>query len=246
MRPNFSIIVLFHNGKGLLESCLSSLSKTIGENDEVIVVVNSPNISNHQLSFDDERIRFAFYNEAMGHAGAANIGAELAKHEYIVFSDHDLIFEDNWLIELWKYYSSSDRLAAVSCCVLNSHTKDILDFGIAYNEFNGAHPFLGLPYKHPLVSKNRRFQAICSGGMLIKKSIFNGLNGFDEKLGTLYSDVDLCFRLKEEGFEVGAAVNAIAYHFGGCFSAIKRDYKSSTLKTDVKGYVLSKKCKADI
>ena len=242
MRYPVSLIVLYHSGKGLLKACLESLIATIQKDDEVIIVVNSPNPTDQEIDFvsPGSRYRIVKFDQALGHARAANEGAAVAKHDHLVFCDHDLVFQSGWLNALWYFYQSRQQLRAVSCCIINSHTNCILDFGIAYNEFNGAHPHLDLPITHPLVQKDRITQAICTGGMLISKSDFERLEGFDEKLMTLYSDVDLCLRLKALNYEVGSTPKAVAYHFGGCFSQIERAYKKSYLKADIKGYFSQK------
>ncbi len=240
MRPPVSLIVLFHSGKGLLKACLESLKLTTRDDDELIVIVNTPNSADRELDFIDSRFRVVMFDKALGHAGAANQGASIAKHDHFVFCDHDLVFKNGWLDALWSFYDSRQQLRAVSCCIINPQTNRILDFGIAYNEFNGAHPHQDLPLTHPLVQNDRIAQAVCTGGMLISRQDFLEVGGFDEKLMTLYSDVDLCLRLKARGYEVGSTPKAQAYHFGGCFSPIDRSYKQSNLKADVKGYFTHK------
>ena len=240
MRPSFSLIVLFHSGKGLLKACIESLKMTINDNDEVIIVVNSPNSADREVEFIDSKFRILEFDKALGYSRAANQGAAAARYDYVVFCDHDLVFKPNWLDELWRFYRSQQRLKAVSCCVINPQTNRVLDFGIAYNEFNGAHPHQDLPLSHPLVQECRTAQAVCTGGLLIAQDDFQQLGGFDEKLMTLYSDVDLSLRIKALGHNVGSTPKALAYHFGGCFSQIDRSYKQSNIKADIKGYFTQK------
>ena len=76
---------------------------------------------------------------------------------------------------------------------------------------------------------------ICTGGFLIKKKDLVQVGGFEESFGTLYTDLDMCLKLKRAGLKVAAAAGALAYHFGGDFSLINRSYKEGHLKADVKG-----------
>lgn len=240
MRYPVSLIVLYHSGKGLLKACLDSLMVTIQKDDEVIIVVNSPNPTDREIDFAPPKCRIVKFDQALGHSRAANEGAAVAKHDHLIFCDHDLVFQPGWINALWNFYQCHNQLKAVSCCIINPHTNCILDFGIAYNEFNGAHPHMDLPINHPLVQEDRIAQAVCTGGMLIARSDFEHLGGFDERLMTLYSDVDLCLRLKSLGYDVGSTPKALAYHFGGCFSQIERAYKQNYLKTDIKSYFSQK------
>ncbi|MBL4744725.1 MAG: glycosyltransferase [Flavobacteriaceae bacterium] len=239
--PNaFSIIVLYHSGESFLKVCLESIIRTAREKDEIIVVVNNKNEFYHNVDLFKERVRYLHFNEDLGHGKAANIGINEASNEYVILSDHDLVFFPNWIDSLWKLYDSNPLIAAVSCKVINTNNSAVQDFGIAYSDFNLGHPFMDLPMNHELVMKDNVAQMICTGGFMMKKYEFQRIGGFDEKFGTLYTDLDLCLRIKAMGKKVGAASNAIAYHFGGDNAMLNRNYKKSFLKADVKGVFMKK------
>lgn len=241
MEKTFSIIILYHSNKAYLDWALDSINLSIDlNNTEILVVVNNSNKLEYEVVINQKNVKTIRINENLGYAKAANIGAKEAKGKFLIFCDHDLVFEKDWLDNLYQYYNTEPNLGAVSCKILNTHTKRILDFGIGFSEFNSPHPFMDLPINHPLVSENKTFQAICTGGYLIEKETFNALEGFDEKLGSMYTDIDLCLRLKNLNLKCGAAHNAYAYHFGGDFSAIERGYKDPTIKSDIKGYFMRK------
>ena len=234
--PNsFSIIVLYHSGKSHLKVCLDSLIKTTRKEDEIIVVVNNIDEKEHIVDFYKEQVKYVHFYENLGHGKAGNTGVEMATNDYVIIADHDLIFLPNWLENLWSFYASDSNLRAVSCKIIDVLNKNILDFGIASSEYNFAHPHLGLPLNHPLVQNNRYAQMICTGGFLIHKTDFLEINGFNTEFGTLYTDLDICLRLKEKGYTVGAAAKAIAYHFGSELAQNTLSYKRSHLKADVKG-----------
>jgi GT2 family glycosyltransferase len=232
---SLSIIVLYHSGKSHLKICLDSLIKTIRKEDEIIVVVNNIDEKEHAIDFHEKRIKYVNYYENLGHGKAANIGVEIATNDYVIIADHDLVFLPNWLENLWFFYNSDSNLKAVSCKIIDVLNKNILDFGIASSEYNFAHPHLGLPINHPLVQNNRYAQMVCTGGFLIHKTDFFSVNGFNAEFGTLYTDLDMCLRLKKRGYMVGAASKAIAYHFGSGLVQNTLSYKRSHLKADVKG-----------
>lgn len=237
----FSIIILYHSNRHYLDWALESILKTTNSNDvEIILVINNSNILEYSIDIKYDFIRVIRINENLGHAKAANIGASEASGEYLVFSDHDLVFSNQWLENLYSFYTNNKNLGAVSCKVLNPHTKRILDFGIAFTDFNSPHPFQDLPMNHSLVKDSSIFQAVCTGGYLIKKTTFKQLNGFDEDLGTMYDDIDLCLRLKDLNLSSGASSNSLIYHYGGEFSVIDRAYKDKSIKADIKGYFMRK------
>jgi len=55
---------------------------------------------------------------------------------------------------------------------------------------------------------------ISGGYMLVKREVFVAVKGFDEGFFMYIEDMDLCFRLKKEGFEVLYYTGARAKHVG--------------------------------
>lgn len=231
----FTVVVLYHEGETYLKLCLDSLLKTTRVTDEILVIINNENPDAHCFTPYNSRVRYVHFYENLGHARASNKGVELAKNKYVIISDHDLIFFPNWLEASWKFYTSDMQIGATSCQLLDPYRNEILDFGIAFSGYNFAHPHLGLPMNHPLVCNDRIAQMICSGGFLISKELFETLGGFTEAFGTLYTDLDICLRMKRNGIKVGVAAGAKAYHFAGDLVQDNRAYKQSHLKADVKG-----------
>lgn len=235
MPDAFTIVVLYHAGESYLKLCLESLLQTTRPSDEIIVIVNNENPNSHTFTPYDTQVQYIHFYENLGHAKAGNKGVELAQNEYVIICDHDLIFFPNWLEASWRLYISDVQIGATSCQLLDPYRNEILDFGIAFSGYNFAHPHLGLPINHPLVCHDRIVQMACSGGFLIAKNLFERLGGFTEEFGTLYTDLDLCMRIKKEGFKIGVAAGAKAYHFAGDLILDHRAYKQAHLKADVKG-----------
>ena len=49
---------------------------------------------------------------------------------------------------------------------------------------------------------------------MIKKSLFNSVNGFDEDhLAVAYNDVDLCLKIRSKGLKVVYVADALLYHY---------------------------------
>lgn len=235
MPDAFSIIVPYHKGDSYLKLCLESLLYTVRPSDEIIVVINNEEPEIHKFKLNNSRIKYINYYENLGYAKAVNKGVLHAKNDYVIFCDYDLIFLSGWLEKSWKLFASDESIGATSCKLIDPYENKVLDFGIAFSGYNFAHPHLGLSPNHPLVRQNRIVQMGCTGGFLIAKSTFQTVGGFNEEFGTLYTDLDICLRLKSKGYVIGEVADAIAYHFGGDLVHDNRIYKQSYLKADVKG-----------
>lgn len=241
MRPPFSIIVVYHAGLGYLKACLESVLADVAQDDEIIVIANNRQMHELEMPEFDPRIRIVKFAESLGYAGAANAGAALASRNHLVFCDHDLVFTRGWLEQLWCSYCAVPNAGACSCQAINPHSFAVLDFGIAFSHFNGAHPGLDLPQSHPLVKSDRIAQAVCTSGLLIAAEDFEAAGRFDVSFGSMYTDLDLCLQLKRLGRPVIASARAQALHFGGdVHFAGDKSYKANALKADVKGAFMRK------
>lgn len=227
----------------MLRTCIESIKRSMRPEDEIIVVANNANTNELYLGniLEDSLVNIQIVEENLGYGAAANLGANSASRDHIVFCDHDLIFCKNWIGALVDTYSSDPQIAGVSCKVINPHNYAIQDFGIAYSNYNGAHPSQDLPLNHPLVTEDRIAQTVCSGGFLISHKVFSNLGGFDQRFGTLYTDVDFCLNLKRNGLKVAACAEAVALHFGGESNRLpQRSYKNADIKADIKGHFMAK------
>jgi GT2 family glycosyltransferase len=114
MRPPFSLVIVFHAGTGYLQAYLESVLASVRPDDEIIVVAN--NAKKHRLDLPQfpDRVKIVKYAKALGYAGASNIGAEQASHDYLVFCDHDLVFQPGWLEYLWASYAVVPEIGAAS------------------------------------------------------------------------------------------------------------------------------------
>jgi glycosyltransferase involved in cell wall biosynthesis len=240
MRPPVSLIVVFHSGVEYLKACLNSLFQTSRTDDEIIVIANNHDENALDLPSFGPTVHVIKFTQSLGHAGAANAGAKSASKNFLVFCDHDMIFQKDWLEHLWESYSAVPNAGACSCKAINPHSMAVLDFGIAFSDFNGAHPGLDLPQWHPLVSEDRIVQAMCSCGFLISSKDFFSAGQFDERFGSLYTDLDLCLQLKRMHRPLVVSARALALHFGSeIHLAHKKLYKES-YKADIKGAFMRK------
>jgi len=94
-----SVITATYNRSNVLYYAISSLLRSTYEDWELIVVGDACTDDSEEVvgSFDDPRIRFVNLKENFGdQSGPNNVGAELARGEYIAYLNHDdLYFPDH-------------------------------------------------------------------------------------------------------------------------------------------------------
>ncbi|HEX8240466.1 MAG TPA: glycosyltransferase [Allosphingosinicella sp.] len=229
-----AVVLGFCRGRHLLEGCLRSLLATTSDSVQVIVVVNAPGARDIVTQGWPARIRFIHFSESVGNAKALNEGVAATDCHEIVLADYDLLFTAGWLEALRSAVGGTGADAGASM-LLDPRTGEVSEFGIAYNQFNGAHPYKDRRCDDPIVNRLHFPQAACSGGMLLARDTYRRLGGFEEKLATMYGDVDFCLRLKRAGGRIAATPDSRIYHLGGWDSHRERAYKQHLLKGDHKG-----------
>lgn len=230
-----TIVVPFHSNGHFLMTCLSSLRA----NDriaKIVVVLNNDDPEQLPTLAADDRIEPLYFGENLGFARACNIGVSKAETDYVFFCDADAITTTkNWIEEHKSIQNSSSTIGATTSLIIDSHTGLVQDYGIGWTGANHFHPYTGLDASDPRVKKPNQVQMACSAHMMVKRSVFEELCGFDENLRHYYPDVDFCLRLKDIGRTAYTVPSSLAIHRRDSAAIEKQPFK-----IDQFGYYLSK------
>ena len=207
--PKISIIIVNYNGKELLQKCLESLFKTDYENFEVILVDN--NSTDNSIEFVTKnypKIIVIKLDSNKGFAEPNNIGAKIAKGEYLLFLNNDTVTTTNFISEMVKVLQKDEQVAICQSLLLRPNgdvdsSGDFIDkIGIVYNS-------------KTKIDQIKEVSSARGACMMIRKKIFDKLGGFDEKFFFSFEDVDLGWRSWILGYKVVIAPNSVVYHSAG-------------------------------
>ncbi len=206
--PLVSIIIVNYNGKTLLETCLDSISKITYSNIEIILVDN--NSTDDSIDFVEKKYPSSTIVKLSTNKGFAepnNVGAKIAKGKYLLFLNNDTKVLKNFLTEMVNTIEKNEKISICQSLLLKSDgsvdsSGDFVDkIGIVYNSKN-------------LIQKTRKIFSARAASMLIRKSIFDKLGGFDEQFRFSFEDVDLCWRSWILGYESIIIPTSVVYHLG--------------------------------
>lgn len=137
--------------------------------------------------------------------------------EYLAFLNNDVtIINGEWLDEMISH-ACKEQVGAVGAklyfpedCI--QHAGVILGInGIAGHCFKYA--VRGEPGQRNRLNLVQQFSAITAACMVVKKSIFDEVEGFEEEnLGVAFNDIDLCLRIREAGYANIWTPHAQLYH----------------------------------
>lgn len=235
-----SIIVPHHSNRMLLEFCLATLRVTVPSEVEIVVVANNADRAKTDLRIDTERFRLLRFHENLGYGAAINAGVAEARGRLLVFCDDDTAFTPGWLDALVQFHRHVPAAGTVSAKLIAPTTGRIVDYGIAFTEYNAPHPFMDSEPDHALLQSPRRVQAACSAVMLIERDLFEQVGRFVERPHAYYNDIDLCLRVAEAGRERWVVPNAKAFHRSSFHGTNSAPYKGASLKADQKAWFMAR------
>jgi len=210
-----SIIIPVFNRVDLTQQCLIHLSETIaGCSYEVIVVDNASTdgTADYLASLSGD-LRIIRNQHNLGFAKACNQGAAVARGQYLVFLNNDTIPQPGWLEPLVQEVQGDAQVGIVGSKLLFPDGR-VQHAGVVFSRFYGEpyHLFLGSSPDIPGINRRRELQAVTAACMLVRKTCFEEVGGFDEGFLNGFEDVDFCLRIRQCGMKVIYQPNSQVYH----------------------------------
>jgi GT2 family glycosyltransferase/glycosyltransferase involved in cell wall biosynthesis len=213
--PRCSIVIPIHNRASLTRQCLNAVLRdpATASFETIVVDDGSTDDTTSMLAEFGGLIRIVRHPETRGFATASNSGASEARGEYLIFLNNDTVPEAGWIDALVAYADLRPNVAVVGSKLLYPDGT-IQHAGIVVTvERIPRHIYLGFPGDHPATAKSRPFQAVTAAATLIRRDVFVAASGFDESFLNGYEDIDLCLRLRDEGYDVHYCHTSVLYHY---------------------------------
>jgi GT2 family glycosyltransferase len=160
-----------------------------------------------------------------GFSVANNMGARLARGQWLALLNPDAFPEPNWLENLLGAAAKNPDFAIFASCQLQANIPHLLDgagdafhiSGLAWRRFAGwpAAQF-GL--------KTEEVFSPCAAAALYSLQAFLQVGGFDEDFFSYHEDVDLGFRLRLRGFRCLYVPDAVVHHIGSASLGVQSDF----------------------
>ena len=205
--PKVSIIIPTKNNKLLLERCIKSLeNNTNYKNFEIIIVDNNTDNDKTLEYYNSLDYEIIPYKDAFNFSKMNNLGATKAQGDYILcLNDDTKVLDPNWLTEMVSICKQDD-VGIVGAKLLHrngtiQHAGAVfLKSGSCFHVFeNIVENEKGFFNLHNVI---RNFSAVTGACLLIKKSIFEKVGGYDDNFDLFYGDADLCLKTLDNNLHV--------------------------------------------
>ncbi|PKP43928.1 MAG: hypothetical protein CVT95_11580 [Bacteroidetes bacterium HGW-Bacteroidetes-12] len=206
-----SVIIPTKNLTEVTNTCLSSIfNLTDYPNYEVILINNN---SDEQAFFEmvdkwkeaePHRFRCVEDNGSFNFARLMNNAAKISDGEFLLLLNNDTeVTKADWMAAMLEQ-AQRKSIGAVGVKLLFpnktiQHAGVIIGLGgIAGHSFVGAEENADVYRDSIKIIKN--YSAVTAACLMVRKSVFDEVNGFDEAFAVDFNDVDFCLKLKDRGY----------------------------------------------
>lgn len=219
-----AVAILNYNGISWLQKFLPSVVMySPGANIYVIDNASTDaSIAFVQANFPS--VKIILNQENLGFAAGYNEGLKKIEQEIICLLNSDVEVPENWILPIISLFNSNQKTAAIQPKILSYKAPEYFEYA---GGAGGFLDFLGYPtcrgrlrgdkMEKDLGQYNVQEKIFWAGGccFFIRKSSFWEVGGFDETFFAHQEEIDLCWRLKNAGYEIWYTPESCIYHVGG-------------------------------
>lgn len=214
-RPAVSIVVPVWNAADVTRTCLRLLPRTLGPQDEVIVVDNgSSDHTSEVLAEHAGHITAVVHEENLGFAAGCNAGAAVATRPVVVFLNNDTLPAPGWLESLLHPFAASDVGAVGPMSNFVSGPQLLHDDEYQPTKIDdvAAHAKAVHERHGTAITAVDRLVGFC---LAVRRDVFEALGGFDTSFGIGgCEDDDLSTRIRRAGLRLLVARGSFVHHIG--------------------------------
>ena len=220
--PKVSIIIPNKDEVQTLKKCINSiLKKTIYMNYEIIIVENNSTETQTFKYYDElqknEKIKIVKWEGEFNYSAINNFGVSHSTGEFILLLNNDTeVIKEKWLDELvmhiqrpevgvvgGKLYYPDDTIQHSGVVIGVNGIADHI--GKGFGRFENGH--MG----RLLIKQN--VSAVTGACLMIKKSVFEEVEGLTEDFVVAFNDIDLCMKVREKGYLIVFNPYVELYHY---------------------------------
>ena len=226
--PLVSILILAWNSKEHLPICLARLLAQSFQDFEIFILNNGPQDAElEELQGKYAKLDLIIKNlgSNLGFAAANNIGARLARGQWIALLNADAYPEPHWLENLIAAAEGNPQFNFFSSRQLQADTPELLDG--AGDTYHASGLAWRRHYNHPASEYGLHAEEVfgaCAAAALYRREDFLAVGGFDETYFAYFEDVDLSFRLRLAGGRCLYVSDAVVHHVGSASTGKTSDF----------------------
>lgn len=221
--PKVSVIIANKDHREDLEKCVVSIEeKTDYKNYEIIVVENNSELPETFTYYEElqgryPNVKVVTWNGPFNYSAINNYGAEYASGDYLLLMNNDIeVINEDWMSEMLGYCQREDVGIVGAKLYYSDDTVQHAGVVVGVGGFAGhilTRFRKGETGYFGRLAAIQDTSAVTAACLMIKKSIFQLIGGFDEDFVVALNDIDLCLKVRELGQLVVFNPYAQLYHY---------------------------------
>ena len=218
-----SVIILNWNGAEMLRTYLPSVVANTPEADIIVADNGSTDESMQVLAQDFPSVRTIVLDKNYGFAEGYNRAIAQVNSRYAVLLNSDVEVTEGWLAPLLEYMETHPDAAAVQPKIRSWKNREFFEHAGAAG---GYLSWLGYPY-----CRGRRFGRVeqdkgqydtvaevewtTGAAMCVRTELYKALGGLDASFFAHMEEIDLCWRMRNNGWRLACVPQSVVFHLGG-------------------------------
>jgi len=214
--PLVSIIIATRDRIALLDQCIQSIvRKSTYRSFEIVIVDNGSTDPDSRTYFANTPHRVVPSPGPFNFSVINNVGARAARGDYLLFLNNDTeVIARDW-IESMLEWAARPEIGCVGAKLLFADGR-IQHAGVTLHDGSAFHPGYGQrPNDKTWLESEvvRNVSAVTAACLLVRRSTFDEVGGFDETFPVAYNDVELCVRIMAAGYRNLYTPYAVLFHY---------------------------------
>jgi GT2 family glycosyltransferase len=228
---DLSIVIVNYNVKHFLEQCLMAIERARWNLKTEIFVVDNASVDGSPAMIKKKfpRVCLIENHKNLGFSKANNQALRLCQGRYILLLNPDTLIQEDTLLELTGFLKNRPKVGAVGCMLINpdgsfqtASRRSLPTPWVAFTRIVGLSrifprsPIFGrynLTYIKP--DRESEIDVLSGSLMMFRRDAIAGVNYFDEDYFMYGEDIDLCYRIKQAGWQIFYTPRTKAIHYKG-------------------------------
>lgn len=233
---DISIVIINYNTAKYTLECVESVIKFTDKSlsYEIVVVDNNSNpedaahLTKNFPTYDHVSLHKSVINTGFG--GGNMFGAQFTNGKYILFLNNDAMLLNDCLSILHSYMENNPKVGVTTAQNFDEHHKHVISFdhdkgirklllGRSFLEKNWAAQF---PKRKKEYTEPVSVNFVNGAFMFFRREAFEKVGGFDTNIFLYFEEMDICFRLRKEGYTSVLIPKAKILHYQGVSTGVSK------------------------
>ena len=218
-----AVVLLNYNGKHFLEKFLPGVVRYSPDCEIVVADNHSTDGSVDYIKNHFPQVKLILFSTNKGFCKGYNDALKEVQAEYYILLNTDVEVTEGWVDPVIRFMEADERIAVCQPKILAYHNKSLFEYAGAAGGYIDKY---GYPF-----CRGRIFDTVeedrgqyddsrpvfwATGAcFFIRAADFHRAGGFDERFFAHMEEIDLCWRLLNEGRLIYYVKDSAVYHVGG-------------------------------